>query len=73
MTDWQEIGTAPLDATRILLWQEPRVSGLVHVDLGYPTFGSYRDYNPGGPDWRGDGGQKLNPTHWQPSPEGPGK
>jgi hypothetical protein len=61
---WWPIDTAPRDGSRVLLWQ-------VNGPHAYATTGSFREYLPGAPDWRGSAGTPFTPTHWMPLPEPP--
>ena len=55
-TDWRTMDTAPLNGTRVLLWDG------MHMRVG---FGTYRGW------WTDPAGYLMEPTHWQPLPKPP--
>ncbi len=71
--DWQPIGSAPKDGSRIDLWGINHLTwdkrGERKVNCRWGPVQDY--YQRERDDWQGAGGEDFEPTHWMPLPEAP--
>lgn len=64
MTDWQDMTTAPMDGTEVLVWCEGS-NGERHVSETY--------FDPIAHFWFSESGGELEPLGWQHKPKPPEK